>query len=358
MRQAFSLGAAPHISIKLCRAFKSIYNHYLSLDHPSSMNKELAIRQFFLLISKSSQTDCDEDLVIRAMRTLISVVGIPPHILNEGLYLAAKVKFFQCVGFLVQEKGALFEENALDKLFNEEDGHYTVKDMVEVVRAAYHQGHPFLGGLRWEYALRTLVYHSRTRSEEQDVIQVLPMIIPSPETVADNELGLRALDVTLYHAALNKLFDCVTHLAGEYSARFYDDALLNLLNAHPNFTFEDAMVVKDAVAGCCGLNPNATDEDGNTILHIYCARVRTDARVKVDIGIVKAMVVWGVNPRIRNNHGTRGETAYIVLVKWGEPGSTRQFSETENTEMIEIIKYLLHAPDDGGRPQQSIDMQQ
>jgi len=102
------------------------------------------------------------------------------------------------------------------------------------------------------------------------------------------------------------------------------------------------MKVKDAEAGHGGLKPNAVDEEeGNTILHMYCARIRVDPRVKVNLQCVKAMVEWGVLPGFRNK---KNETAFMVLMKPKDDDHDfvrpMLFSDEEQSEMIEIMKYL------------------
>ena len=306
------------------------------------MAEEEAILAFLSLFR---EPPLHEDGLLQIVQAYLQYHSIPHHVLNQGLYLAAKNRYFQCVAFLVQERGALFEAKALDKLCSEEDAHYTVNDMVNVVRAAYHErnGHSFLGGLKWEYALNTLVHYSRTPLEEQILIQVLPMVITLPEHdsshAEDMELSLSALDVALYVAARHKQFLCVECLAQEYNAQFNSDFLVYLVGSSINFTFEEAMTLKDAVEGGHGLDPDAQDEEGNTILHIYCIRLLEDASVRVNFELVKEMVQWGVKPSIINN---AGETAYTILWKINEedPINFRVFSPEEKLAMRRIMQYI------------------
>ena len=298
------------------------------------------VRIFLMLFNRSDHGLDDKD-ILTMMPHIIRVEGITLDGLNQGVYAAAKNKYFQCVSHLVKEFGAEFKSNALIELVHN-DARYTLDDVMSVVRAAHHNA--TLGGLDCSDTLGLLVQNPLTLEKELSVVQLLPMIILPPTRVyrcPEMKMTQPFLDYSLYRAASNKLFQCVSHLVGECGAMFDEEALLELLENNVNFTFEDAMKVKDAEAGHGGLNPNARDMDGNTILHNYCARVRQDARVKVDLEVVKQMVEWGVNPSLRNNLANGRETAYVLLVKISEtPDRRRQLSPQEKPEMIQIMQYL------------------
>ena len=293
----------------------------------------------FLGLLSAGTAHAYEEGLVHALDSVLTRQRISPEGINGGLYLAAKYKYFRCVAFLVREWGALFDGDTLNCLLHEDGScEYTVDDVMDLVMAA-SQDHG-LSGLDCGDTLLTLVGQPLSPAQEQNVIQLLPVIISGEQ---DDLMTMHqgTLNQALYDAAQHKLLHCVTHLVGEYNAYFeHSDALLRLLNANHNFTFKDAMRVKDAVAGGGGLDPNARDADGNTILHVYCARVREDASVRVDMRIVKKMVKWGVQLWIQN-HGR--ETAYKVLMKMNHPTGvvgSRQFSQEETKEMIRIIRYL------------------
>jgi len=219
------------------------------------------VRIFLMLFNRSDHGLDDKD-ILTMMPHIIRVEGITLDGLNQGVYAAAKNKYFQCVSHLVKEFGAEFKSNALIELVHN-DARYTLDDVMSVVRAAHHNA--TLGGLDCSDTLGLLVQNPLTLEKELSVVQLLPMIILPPTRVyrcPEMKMTQAFLDYSLYRAASNKLFQCVSHLVGECGAMFDEEALLELLENNVNFTFEDAMKVKDAEAGHGGLNPNARDMDG------------------------------------------------------------------------------------------------
>ena len=105
-------------------------------------------------------------------------------------------------------------------------------------------------------------------------------------------------------------------------------------------------VVDAAGADGGGLDPNATvSVDGRTILHIYCAKLRRHARggitttSTVDLGVVKRMVEWGVNPSAVEK--LEGLSALGMLEQIMEtPANYRQLSPRDVQEIQHMIAYL------------------
>ena len=180
------------------------------------------------------------------------------------------------------------------------------------------------------------------RGHEAELVRDLPQIIREHGITKDT------LSQGLYLAAQHKYFQCVKYLVRECGAVFHSFALVNLLRSDQNYTLEDVMNVVDAAGadGGGGLEPNATfSVDGRTILHIYCAKLRRHARggitttSTVDLGVVKRMVEWGVNPSAVETR--EGLSALGMLEQIMEtPANHRQLSPRDVQEIKKIIDYL------------------
>ena len=179
------------------------------------------------------------------------------------------------------------------------------------------------------------------RGHEAELVRDLPQIIREHGITKDT------LSQGLYLAAQHKYFQCVKYLVRECGAVFHSFALVNLLRSDQNYTLEDVMNVVDAVGadGGGGLEPNATfSVDGRTILHIYCAKLRRHAlggitTSTVDLGVVKRMVEWGVNPSAVETLERISALGMLEQIM-ETPADHRQLSPRDVQKIQHIIDYL------------------
>ena len=164
-----------------------------------------------------------------------------------------------------------------------------------------------------------------------------------PYVIRRESLGIThdGLNQGLYAAAKNKYFQCVECLVHDYGAVFHKNALLSLVLSDPSYSFEDVRhVVEAAGARGTGLDPNAMDASGRTLLHIYCDKV-ANLRLRgheVNLGIVKWMVEWGVSPYVMD-HTYKSETALDILEVFRIP-IDHERQEDERSEIKRIKDYL------------------
>ena len=127
----------------------------------------------------------------------------------------------------------------------------------------------------------------------------------------------------------------------DYGAVFHKNALLSLVLSDPSYSFEDVMhVVHAAGPRGAGLDPNAMDASGRTLLHIYCDKV-ANLSVRgheVNLGIVQWMVEWGVSPYVMD-HTYKSETALDILEVFSIPIERKRL-EHERSEIKRIKDYL------------------
>ena len=143
------------------------------------------------------------------------------------------------------------------------------------------------------------------------ILGVLPSVIRSNLGVTHD-----ILNKGLYAAAQNKYFRCVACLVHDFGAVFDRNALLSLVlsNDHDSsYSFEDVRQVVLHAAGA-GLDPNAMDASGRTLLHIYCEKVAEHRLCghQVNLEIVRWMVEWGVSPYVVDRTRKR-QTALDIL---------------------------------------------
>jgi len=177
------------------------------------------------------------------------------------------------------------------------------------------------------------------RSSHQVNDEGIVTLIPS--VVEMERIPHEGLNQGLYAAAKNKYFQCVECLVHDYGAVFHKNALLSLVLSDPSYSFEDVRhVVEAAGARGTGLDPNAMDASGRTLLHIYCDKV-ANLRLRgheVNLGIVKWMVEWGVSPYVMD-HTYKSETALDILEVFRIP-IDHERQEDERSEIKRIKDYL------------------
>jgi len=184
-------------------------------------------------------------------------------------------------------------------------------------------------------AFLMLFERSRHQVNDEGIVSLIPSVVET------ERIPHEGLNQGLYAAAKNKYFRCVRCLVHDYGAVFHKNALLSLVLYDPSYSFEDVMhVVHAAGPRGAGLDPNAMDASGRTLLHIYCDKVANLSLRghEVNLGIVKWMVEWGVSPYVIDRTHNK-QTALDILEVFSIPIERKRL-EHERSEIKRIKDYL------------------